>query len=200
MPPLALATLTLVITDVQKLPVDYGALRVATEAALRGSGVAVAWESEAPSGSRAQGDDEVRVILTSSYPRRRGGERVLGAVFRDPRPSRAVWIYVEDVRLVLQGGGNAPMRAPAIQELSVAVGRVLAHEVAHILAPEHPHASKGLMARAVARHVLGSEAPLDHECLAAIRVGLPAARKAAVAAGRAPGGYGLFEPGSAALH
>lgn len=199
MPPLALATLTLVLTDVQRLPLDRSVLQAATEAALAGSGVEVAWDAQAPGESREARGDEARVILTSWHPARRRGERVLGAVFRERGPSRAVWIYVEDVRAVLQGGAVTP-RASDVHELSAAVGRVLAHEVVHILAPQHPHASDGLMAGAVDRGVLGGKAPLDQACLEAIRFAVSPTGAATVAAAPGHGVLGLFEVGGAALH
>ncbi len=171
--PLVLATLTLVLTDVQRLPLDRRVLRTATAAALAGSGVELEWDSEAPGQSRPLRDEEARVILTSSHPSGQGNRRVLGAVLREGGPVRAIWIYVDDVRLVVQG--TTPFRRLSLtHDVSVAVGRVLAHEVAHLLAPRHPHASEGLMAGEVNRKVLAGTLPLDSECLAAIRVSLSA--------------------------
>jgi hypothetical protein len=198
MPPLAFATLTLVVTDVQRLPLDRSVLQAATETALAGSGAEVAWDAQAPGESRPLRGDEARVILMSSHPSRRRGDRVLGAVFRERGPSRAAWVYVEDVRVVLRGGTSAP-RGPAIRELSVAVGRVLAHEVVHLLAPEHPHATAGLMAGAVDRRVLAGKAPLDRACLRAIRLAVSPPAAAALAAATAPSRPGLFEFGGAGL-
>jgi hypothetical protein len=183
---LALASsLTLVLTDVQRLPLDRGEVETATETALRGSGLELRWD-QAPAGAgRLLRPGDVRVILMASHPSKRdANERVLGAVFRERHEAQAIWIYVEDVRYVVEGTRRSS-RAGAVRELSVAVGRVLAHEVAHILAPSHPHAEGGLMARAVGRDNLGADAaPLDADCLGAIRtaLALPAAVPGAVAA------------------
>lgn len=169
---LALTTLTLVLTDVQSLPLDTGVLRAATETALRGSGVTLAWDGAAAGESVDLRGGDARVILMGRHPLQRGKERVLGAVRRGSE-SQAIWLYVEEVRAVLAAGGRQAAGAAATRELSVAVGRVLAHEVAHILAPGHPHSGEGLMARSVDRRTLTLMAgPLDAACLAAIRLAL----------------------------
>lgn len=180
---LALATLTLVLTDVQTLPLDEGALREATEAALAGSGVALDWDRASARTGRPAREGEARVILLGTHPTHRGTERVLGAVFHERQTSLAIWLYVEEVRQLLEGPARSG-RAGATRDLSVAVGRVLAHEVAHVLAPGHPHSGAGLMARAVNRGTLSDAAePLDDACLAAIRVTSSPAANALVAGG-----------------
>jgi hypothetical protein len=70
----------------------------------------------------------------------------------------------------------------------VALGRVLAHELAHLLAPGRPHSEEGLMARAVDRAVLGRAAePLDAACLKAIRVAVAAPSVTPARTGHAAG-------------
>jgi hypothetical protein len=185
---LALVTLTLVLTDVQQLPVDERVLRSATEAALSGSGVVLRWDrAQARTGLHAR-DDEARVILLGRHPTQRGPERVLGAVLREPSRSRAIWLYVGEVHQVLEAGGLRSTGAGAIRELSVAVGRVLAHEVAHVLAPGHPHSGQGLMARTVDRRTLSRAGePLDEACLSAIRTAMaPAGSPVATATATGP--------------
>lgn len=190
---LAIATLTLVLTDVQTLPIDEAALQEATQAALSGSGVALDWDRAAVRTGRPVREGEARVILVGKHPAPRGTERVLGAVFRERRASLAIWLYVDEVRYVLEGPARSS-RASATRNLSVALGRVLAHEVAHILAPGHPHAEAGLMARAVTRAVLGdAAAPLDDACLSAIRVATtPAGALVAAGSPGAPAGETLL--------
>ncbi len=167
---LALATLTLVLTDVQRLPLESRELMAAAEAALGGSGLSLHWDAAPAGDGLTPAPDQVRVILLDAHPRQAGSERVLGAVLRRRGASDAIWIYVGELRRLLESE-RYPTRALAKGELSVAVGRVLAHEVAHILAPEHPHAEAGLMARVVNRRSLGENAePLDDPCLAAIRL------------------------------
>jgi hypothetical protein len=190
----ALATLTLVLTDVQSRPIDARALQASAEAALAGSGLSLRWErAEAGDGVAAR-DGEARVILMSRHPIRGGPERVLGAVFRDPSRSRAIWLFVDEVRAVLERSDSRRAPAAAIRELSVALGRVLAHEVAHLLAPGRPHSEAGLMARTVDRSVLTREGePIDGACLGAIRVALAGALDA-VASPPAGGAGGPVAP------
>ncbi len=201
--PLALTTLTLVLTDVQALPLDSRLLRGATESALAGSGVRLHWDA-APAGPGLKAAPErVCVILLDAHPRRTGSERVLGAVFRERGPTSAIWIYVGELRRLLESPRAGP-RAPAVDDLSVAVGRVLAHEVAHLLAPEHPHAADGLMAQVVSRKTLGKDAPpLDDACIGAIRLAIAASSAPPALAGlpsRGLPGVGSSEAGVGASH
>jgi len=166
---LAAVALTLVLTDVQALPLDRPTLEGAVSAALADSGLELSWDATPPGAERRLDSGEARVILLDRHPRR-GKELVLGSVLRQQSRNVALWVYVGDVRRVLDGG--APGRSNRLQ-LSIAVGRVIAHEVAHLVAPEQPHAGQGLMSRMVDRGVLlQAEAPLDADCRAAMRSAL----------------------------
>ncbi|HJS56910.1 MAG TPA: hypothetical protein VKA01_02295 [Vicinamibacteria bacterium] len=166
---LAAAALTLVLTDVLAFRLDRPTLEGAVAAALVDSGLELRWDTTPPGAERRFDSSEVRVILLDRHPRS-GAELILGSVLRQHARTAALWVYVGDIRRVIDGG--APGRSNRLQ-MSVAVGRVIAHEVAHLVAPEQPHAGQGLMSRMVTRAVLlQAEAPLDADCRAAMRSAL----------------------------
>ena len=172
---LAAAALTLVLTDVQTLPLSRPTLERAVAAALADSDLDLSWDAAPPRAGRPSSDGEVRVILLDAHPQR-VRELVLGAVLRGRTNTDALWVYVGSIRRVLEG--TEPGASNELQ-LSIAVGRVIAHEIAHLVAPRRPHAGEGLMSRSVDRHILlQAETPLDADCRAAIR--------SAVAIGLAP--------------
>jgi hypothetical protein len=177
---LAASALTLILTDVQRLPLARPALESAAAAALADSGLEPRWETAPPGADRAFGEAEVRVILLAAHPRS-GGELILGSVLRQPARTPALWVYVGDIRRVIDAG--VPGRSTGWQ-LSVAIGRVIAHEVAHLVAPQQPHAEHGLMGRRVDRQILlQAEAPLDAGCRSAIRTALTFGLGSALAGG-----------------
>lgn len=174
----AAAALTLVLTDVQRLPLARPTLERAVAAALADSDLELRWDTTPPGAGRPSSEGEVRVILLDTHPRS-GKELVLGAVLRER--AKALWVYVGDVHRVLKGtelGSSNPL------QLSIAVGRVIAHEIAHLVAPQQPHTGEGLMSRIVDRRVLlQADAPLDAECRAAIRSAVAIRLGPALAAG-----------------
>jgi hypothetical protein len=83
-------------------------------------------------------------------------EPVLGATPREARTYPVVWIHVPGVRATLRLAVDAdgtPMPARDRRALGVALGRVIAHEVVHVVAPGLSH-GRGLMARALTRREL----------------------------------------------
>ncbi|HET7291324.1 MAG TPA: hypothetical protein VFM88_02770 [Vicinamibacteria bacterium] len=179
---LAAAALTLVLTNLQGLPLSRPTLERAVAAALADTGLALRWDAAPPGTGRTHGAGEVRIILLDAHPRR-GRDLVLGSVLRERGRTHALWVYVGDVRRVLEGA--RPGSSNALQ-LSIAVGRVIAHEIAHLVAPRQPHAGDGLMGRRVDRRVLlAQEAPLDADSQSAIRSALAGAPGADRPAGAA---------------
>ena len=90
--------------------------------------------------------DEVAVILVGDRPGS-ASDHVLGATMRR-QTCPAVWIRVPSVRRAVGVRGGTPLfgLSPFEQRLvSVAVGRVIAHEVVHAVAPWVPH-GRGLTA------------------------------------------------------
>lgn len=111
---------------------------------------------------------------------------VMGLVLRDHAAPSPAWVFVDNVRATLGRG------ATTASDLGTAVGRVVAHEVIHALAPGHPHASGGLMASTLDRAgLLGRRRPPEAKCVRAVLAGL-VALSAARPAPRPAGLVGLL--------
>jgi hypothetical protein len=65
-----------------------------------------------------------------------------------------IWIDVKAVAAVADTPGGLLCCSPQMRPLSLALGRVLTHELVHVLLPSLPHARSGLMARRVGRATL----------------------------------------------
>jgi hypothetical protein len=123
---------------------------------------------------------EVPIILLKDDPIvSRRPTRVLGLVVRHQEPRRAVWAFLENVRWTLSH--DQGRRLPAMGHdtaLGRALGRVVAHEVIHSIAPDEPHSKNGLMGHSMNRaFLLSDDPPLDARCgrafLAALTAGSP---------------------------
>jgi hypothetical protein len=116
----------------------------------------------APLGVRVvlEGEDEglselpIQVVLLTR-DRSRGGMNsdTMGAVQRAEGSNSAVWILLSNVHYAL-GGSKQRQAGVPMEMVARAVGRVLAHELVHLIAPELPHASSGLMSARVGRGLL----------------------------------------------
>jgi hypothetical protein len=107
---------------------------------------------------------------------------------RNQEPNRAVWAFLENVRWTLGQGRDLPA-VDLERTLGLALGRVVAHEVIHSVAPEEPHSRSGLMSHSMNQTLLSSgKAPLDARCARAFLSGLAVRTArvppAALAAGR----------------
>jgi hypothetical protein len=120
---------------------------------------------------------EIPIILLKDDPVvARRPTRVLGLVMRHQEPNHAVWAFLENVRWTLGlDEGRALRTAGHELELGLALGRVVAHEVIHAVAPEEPHSKNGLMGHSMNRaFLLGAHAPLEERCGRAFLEGLAA--------------------------
>lgn len=142
-------------------------LRAEVSTLLAAAGLAIRWREVAPGRGFENSGGEIPVILLPSDLRNRLGERVLGLVIGNHRFPSPIWISVPNVRWVLGvQDADARTRRVAVER---ALGRVIAHEVVHAFAPEHPHAALGLMGRSVNMRLLTGEAgALDQDCLSAV--------------------------------
>jgi hypothetical protein len=117
---------------------------------------------------------EVRVILLDRTAAK-SGKPVLGAT--PPRFDGApfVWVHVRSVRAVIGRDARGPaftMVAAASHDLSLALGRVVAHELVHALAPSVPHGT-GLMSALLSyRQLTASTIPFDAEVGLAVQAAL----------------------------
>ncbi len=142
-------------------------------ALLRGMGVSVSWRrGEAGELTRT---GEVRVILLDRAAYRAPGVPVLGATPERFEAAPLVWIHVPSVRAVL---GLRPAGSPVIADfastraLAIALGRVVAHEVVHALAPSLSHGT-GLMSASLTRRQLTAPTlPFDPRVGLAVRAAL----------------------------
>jgi len=154
--------LTLVWYDIFEL---FGPSQEVAIAELRdllcGIGVRVSSRIAAPGGAyAANGDVEVAVTLLRTF----GGdapdrERVMGVVPAGLPPGipRPVRVYLTGIEIALGRSRWAETSPDTI--LGRAVGRVVAHELFHALAPWEPHATDGLMKASLARDALVGPAP-----------------------------------------
>jgi hypothetical protein len=107
-------------------------------------------------------------------------------VVPDQAPLRAVWVFHESLRLAL-GLDQGPLPPRDRDALGRALGRVVAHEVIHAIAPEAPHAGTGLMRHALDRNfLLGTKASVDARCATAFLTRLTAQGRQARASGSTP--------------
>ena len=173
--------ITLVWYDVDGLrPRDVEGMAREVESVFREIGVDVELRS-GPVGEAPRNPEgiEIPVVLLAA-PSGGASPRVMGAVLRRHPPPSPVWIFLDNVRSALghAPGRSGPLSERAEQELDVALGRIIAHEVIHAAAPWRPH-TRGLMGRAIDRAGLtGLRRPLSPDCAAAVRGGLAALARA----------------------
>jgi len=125
------------------------------------------------------GEIEVPVIVLRRPPKSLGAEPIMGLALRHHKTPSPVWIFVDNIRLAL-GFPEDAGEDPAARESAFAraLGRVIAHEVIHSLAPSHPHATGGLMAPTLGRAgLLGPRKPVEASCAQAVLKGLAALRR-----------------------
>jgi hypothetical protein len=96
------------------------------------------------------------VVLPDLPPGSRLDHRVMGATSRSPEGIRAIWVYAAgvDQTLGLDAARRRHWPMPRQREFARALGRVVAHELVHALAPERPHVKGGLMAERMGRALL----------------------------------------------
>jgi hypothetical protein len=113
-------------------------------------GVKVLLEGEAEGESEAP----IQVVLLSR-DRSRGGVHAdaMGAVQRGEGSQSAVWIVLANVHYALGGSKEHAPLLP-LDMMARAVGRVLAHELVHLILPDMPHTSEGLMQARLGRGFL----------------------------------------------
>jgi hypothetical protein len=183
LPPLELAepapaALTLVWFDVQnQLPEGFPTMASEVRAIFEEIGVRVAWRQARPGDTFGEGAQrEIAVIgLAEDTSAARRERAILGLVVREAEPIRALWTFVGSIRrtLGIDAAEGAPPGPVEASLLARALARVIAHEVVHALAPDHPHAGAGLMKHALSRAVLlGPRRPLGAECARSVQTAL----------------------------
>jgi hypothetical protein len=178
--PGAAPRLTLVLFDVQReLPGGFHEMAQEVRAIFAEIGVEIAWRQAEPSDSFGdRPEPELPVILLANDPSRvRRLLPIMGLVVRDQQPLRSIWAFVGNIKRAL-GLNPRPGHLFSGTEttlLARAVARVVAHEVVHALAPEHPHDSDGLMKRSLSRNrLVGKRTPLGSASMRLVHAGLAA--------------------------
>ncbi len=117
-------------------------------------GVSVAWRRGRAEEAALRG--EIRVIVVDRGVTTPSGAIVLGSTSSRPNELPFLWVHLPGVRAAL-GERENPCQASFElldrRRLGVALGRVIAHEVVHTLAPGLPH-GVGLMSRRFTRRDL----------------------------------------------
>lgn len=106
--------------------------------------------------------DGPRVVPATLYPEIPTNWKVapqaLGVAVGEPGRPRSVFLSVEAARRALgwrgPSGSAAPGAGRPANQLGTALGRVLAHELLHTVAPDCPHTGHGLMAARFDRRIL----------------------------------------------
>jgi hypothetical protein len=129
------------------------AARAEAETLLSRMGVTVSWRRGTPGEQMQRG--EVWVILVGEGPGSRSDLVVMGATKRGS-VCPAIWVRVPNVRRALgvpRGPSLFGLAGFERRLVSVAIGRVIAHEVVHAVAPSVLHGT-GLMAANLTRSQL----------------------------------------------
>lgn len=147
--------------------------RAEAERLLRAMGLRVSWRRGKPREEARAG--EVRVILLDRAAARDRRTPVLGAT--PPRPEEAplVWVHVPGVRAVI----GLPHRAAMVvlppssaRALAFALGRVVAHETVHAVAPWVRHGAGLMSATLTRRQLTGATIPVDLDVSLAVQAAL----------------------------
>ncbi len=144
--------------------------------------VAAQWRRAEP--EELNREDEVRIVLLDRVSTDPLGRPILGVTAVHDGKGRCVWVQVPAVRMSL---GSSPCH-PTLpltdqRRLGVALGRVIAHEVVHALAPDVPHL-QGLMAsRFTRRDLTGPTPAFPAEATLALRAALAGGARGSAPAG-----------------
>lgn len=149
------------------------------------AGIDVAWVA----GGETLAPDEVWVILLDRPGPCEAGGIVLGATPKGGQRASHIWVHLPSVMAVLGLGGRELHALDVVQRrsLGLALGRVIAHEIVHAIAPAVPHGG-GLMAtRLRARELTGTEMAVPASVASAVVASLSRAPAPALAISRAGG-------------
>jgi len=135
------------------------------------------WQNGSPQFKIFTPGNEIQIILSKSRPERWGlPANTMGAVVPTAeRSRRLVFVFAAEVArgVGLPTPSELPDRAGDERRLAMALGRVIAHELVHAIAPEHPHADDGIMlGRHPASSLLDPDLRVDSSCAAAFRAEL----------------------------
>jgi hypothetical protein len=170
-PPAEPLAVRLVWLDPARTALGVEALaRGEAQSLLRKMGLSVSWR-RGKAGEAAR-PGEVRVILLDRGVARAPGVPILGATPTRPEGSSFVWVHVPNVRAAIglrPGVPTAVMEQPSARAFGIALGRVVAHELVHALAPSVPHGTGLMSAKLTCRQLSAATLPVDPEVGVAVR-------------------------------
>lgn len=144
--------------------------RAEARSLLREMGLSLSWRTGDAKEIAFPGD-EVRVILVDRGIEQASGVHVLGAT--PPRFEGApfLWVHVPSVRAAAGLRAGVPGRADPLsaRAFGVALGRVVAHELVHALAPSVPHGTGLMSAKLTCRQLTAARLAVDPEVGRAVR-------------------------------
>lgn len=146
--------LRLVWIDVlSSAPFAYAAASREAAAILGAAGVDAEWTAADP--STVTSDTELKIVLMAAASGAGLPERVMGGTLRGGQ-SRTAWIYPSNVlrALALPHRSVRDLARSQQEQVARALGRVIAHEIVHAVAPDLPHSRTGLMAHTIGRGLL----------------------------------------------
>ena len=122
------------------------------------------------------------VLLRRDLSARKGAARVLGACAPRSASPRA-WVYLENLAWVMGvPTHDGPLTVEQMVRLGRAIGRIVAHEVIHAVAPAVGHSRSGVMAARFDRHhLLAPHLPVDGVTRRGVQAVLAAARASSTA-------------------
>jgi hypothetical protein len=173
--PAASARVRLAWTDFATVPAAVATFaRAEASSILERMEIETAWRRARPGETAREG--EIRVVVLDRLVREpETGRPVLGATSGESRTFPAAWVHLAGVRRTLDLSADpstSPLSPRETRDLGLALGRVIAHEAVHILAPTLAH-GRGLMARALGRHALtGSRIPFEPGVAVVVRASL----------------------------
>jgi hypothetical protein len=146
------------------------ALREAA-AVLARAGVTQRWRVSRPEEGVNDGELAV-VLLRKDYASRGRTIRILGACTRSPRAR--VWIFLDNMAWTVGVPSlDRLLRPEQASRIGRAIGRIVAHEVIHAVAPGLEHARSGLMAARLDRDdLLANRLDVDAATIRALRLAL----------------------------
>jgi hypothetical protein len=154
-PRVAAPHLRLVWIDVLgSAPYAFRSAALETAAILADAGVIAAWTLG--DASTVTAADELKVVLMAGVANgARLPEHVMGGT-RGGARSHTTWIYLSNVlwALGLQDKATRGLSLQEEEQVARALGRVVAHEIVHAVAPDVAHSQGGLMARELGRGFL----------------------------------------------
>jgi hypothetical protein len=164
--------LEIVFIDVEgTLPAAFAGLTREAGRILGNAGVDTRWRRGRP-GTIVAGEQLTVVLMTTVGSQARIAPHVLGATLANAPDSRAAWLYLPHVAaaLGLDPAHPGAWSAAEVSLMATALGRVAAHELIHVLAPQLPHSGGGLMAERLGRAALvGPRVELPRDVRQALR-------------------------------